>query len=690
MKRMQGLFLLGCVCLSVVLTRAQTTAPSGSRRSQQPARNGYVVPPGYDRNHIQVKFLDDLDIGMASPSLWPVGRSGNLLRSPEAQGLFHKISAAGGAWSRLAGSDEATMDKLRARAQKNLGQQLADMNKYFVLRVPPGLSAEELVDAFQKLPEVEFASAMPLPMPSPTPPDFQQQQKYMYAPTDGIGATYMWPRPGGTGTNVTIVDVEYSWNRDHEDLPHLPSGETAIEKWIPSGMVDGDPDPANNIQHGTSVLGMLASLASNGWGTTGIAYGATLKVAPTFLRTPPSLFGSLAIATQITHVTGLLFEGDVILIEAQMAGPRWHQNSGQVGLVPVEWDKPTYDAIVTAVGNGIHVVEGGGNGSQNLDDAVYSRQNGGHWPFLPTYPNSGAILVGAGGITPYCSVTTTTKCVNNVCPISGESCLRYDRVRRSFSNYGSRFNVQGWGELVVAPGWGGLYSAEGPNLYYEGDFAGTSSGSAMVAGAVALYESVKEADNGTTVPPADLRTQLVSTGSPQQTGLNSVCQHIGPRPNLRTALGASASNEWSTFHNNNERFGEAASTFTTPLSQQWTYSISSNSNNYGPVLFGGKLFTGTNDGHLRAFDAYTGALKPNGNRLLGSSGYGHAIPAVVHETVNGAAVDALYTTYIFPYPTVYALDANNLSNTLWSKSQLQLNCQPSAPIYYPALWQTTT
>jgi outer membrane protein assembly factor BamB len=53
-------------------------------------------------------------------------------------------------------------------------------------------------------------------------------------------------------------------------------------------------------------------------------------------------------------------------------------------------------------------------------------------------------------------------------------------------------------------------------------------------------------------------------------------------------------------------------------------------------------------------------------------------------------VDALYTTYIFPYPKVYALDANNLSNTLWSKTQLQLNCQPSAPIYYPALWQTTT
>ena len=169
MKRILGMLLVGCVCLAVAPTQAKPIAPSGSLPAQPPGRDGYVVPPGYDRNHIQVKFLDDLDIGMVSSSSWPVGRSGNVLRSPGAQGLFHKIFAAGGVWSRLAGSDEATMDKLRARAQENLGRQVADMNNYFILRVPPGLNAEELVDAFKKLPEVEFASAMPLPMPAPLP-----------------------------------------------------------------------------------------------------------------------------------------------------------------------------------------------------------------------------------------------------------------------------------------------------------------------------------------------------------------------------------------------------------------------------------------------------------------------------------------------------------------------------------------
>ena len=128
MKRILGLLLVGCVCLSLALTQAKPTALAGSRPTQPPGRAGYVVPKGYDRHHIQVKFLDDLDIGLASSSSWPVDRSGIVLRTPEAQGLFHKIFAAGGVWSRLAGSDEATMDKLRARAQQNLGKHVADMN----------------------------------------------------------------------------------------------------------------------------------------------------------------------------------------------------------------------------------------------------------------------------------------------------------------------------------------------------------------------------------------------------------------------------------------------------------------------------------------------------------------------------------------------------------------------------------
>jgi serine protease len=671
MKRILGGLLLGCLCLSVAPIAARSSAPSEDRRAQPRGPDSYVVPAGHDRNLIQIKFLDDLDIGIVSSSSWPVGRSGNVLRTPEAQDLFHKIFAAGGVWSRLAGSDEATMDKLRAHAQKSLGRRVADMNKYFVLRVPPGLSTEELVNAFQKLPEVEFASAVPLPMPAPTPPDFQPQQGYLNKAMDGIGASYAWTRPGGTGGNVTIVDLEYWWNLYHEDLP-----TGILPMWIPPGKMAFNPCGNDCTQHGTSVLGELVSV-NNGWGTTGIAYDATMRVAPIYLS------NGVQIATQITYVTGRLVGGDVILIEAQTPGPNYTgiPAGTQVGLVPVEWDKPNYDAIVTAIGNGIHVVEGGGNGSQNLDDPIYSQKHGHHFPFLRVN-DSGAIIVGAGtapaafGGTGYCSVTTATSCVNNGgCP-GVEVCVLQDRSRKSYSNYGSRLDLQGWGEMVVTTGWGGLYNNGDPNLLYEGNFEGTSSASPMVAGAVALYESVMKSETGLTVNPAILRSQLTSTGSPQQANTNSACQRIGPRPSLREALEGSASYEWPTFHNNNDRFGVTASTFTPPLSQQWKATFSSTANNYGPIISQGRLFTGTNDGALRAFDAYTGGTPPGTplwTRTLGLSGYGHSIPAVVGDTV--------YATYIFPYPLVYALNVID-GTTRWSIGH------PSDPIH-PALWQTT-
>src|SRR5262249_36556248 len=152
--------------------------------------------------------------------------------------------------------------------------------------------------------------------------------------------------------------------------------------------------------------------------------------------------------------------GDVILLEQQIPGP-----GGQSAPVAVEWDKANYNAIVIAVGNGIHVVEAAGNGYQNLDGSAYTHGNGGHHPFMPGM-DSGALLVGAGGAP-------------GVLP--APPALPDDRSRLDFSNYGSRVDLQGWGELVVTTGYGDFYNAEGTNLFYT-NFSGTSSASAIMAG----------------------------------------------------------------------------------------------------------------------------------------------------------------------------------------------------------------
>ena len=92
--------------------------------------------------------------------------------------------------------------------------------------------------------------------------------------------------------------------------------------------------------------------------------------------------------------------GDVIIIEAQTVGPNFDpDNAGntQFGLVPVDWDKPVYDAVQIATAIGITVVEAGCNGGQNLDAVEYItlNQNPGFSPFTNAQ-RSRAIVVGAG------------------------------------------------------------------------------------------------------------------------------------------------------------------------------------------------------------------------------------------------------------------------------------------------------
>ena len=253
------------------------------------------------------------------------------------------------------------------------------------------------------------------------------------------------------------------------------------------------------------------SVCRTGGARTGASYDARCLVAPVFLDSGYGLF------QQILWATSQLDAGDVILIEVETVGPYFIADGTPFGYVPVEWEPSIYNAILTAVGNGIHVVEPAGNGSQSLDDPIYRAGNFGHAPFLAEN-NSGAIMVGAG-----------------IPPTAPE--VGPDRARSWFSNYGSRLDVQGWGHRVVTTGGGNLYSEEGPNRTFTRFFGGTSSAGPLVASAVASVEGIAEHGVGTTVPPSIMRALLVETGTPQQDGTRPASQEpIGPRPDLRSAV----------------------------------------------------------------------------------------------------------------------------------------------------------
>lgn len=474
---------------AVLLVGAAAPALAFDRRALEEQSTPRLVKPEHARlesfharDHIRVKFQDGLVVRARSGELTDLG-TGALDAARATLANF-----AGGTWKAAHSVDENTLARLRTNARERLGRHVADPNLQFDFVLPEGVTAELAIDTFNRLACVELADAAQVCAPPPTPPDFQPNQKYMrHAPT-GVSAETAWGFTGGTGTGVRVCDIEYSFNASHADLPPVTLlGATVV-------------DPFNSPQHGTAVIGAIAAVP-NGFGITGMAHGVSVYFAGA------NTVNGYHIDAAITAAVAAFSPGDVILIEQQAFGP------GNV-LVPAEWDVTVYNAIQLAVGNGIVVIEAGANGNQDLDSAVFSTGNNGHWPFLPQN-DSGAILVG-GGASP---IGTSV-----------------DRSRLTFSDYGSTIDLQGWGELVYTTGFGSIYSAEGVNQYYTNTFNGTSSATPMIASACAIVQAVHKARTGLAIAPLQLRNLLRATGSMQQAGLNPLSQNIGPRPDIAAAI----------------------------------------------------------------------------------------------------------------------------------------------------------
>jgi subtilisin family serine protease len=93
--------------------------------------------------------------------------------------------------------------------------------------------------------------------------------------------------------------------------------------------------------------------------------------------------------------------------------------------------------------------------------------------------------------------------------------------------------VQAWGAEVRTTGYGTLFDPGDVRQRYAAAFGGTSSASAIVAGAVAAVQGALLARGLPPLEPAEMRDLLVSTGTPQG-GVDP----IGPQPDITAALAA--------------------------------------------------------------------------------------------------------------------------------------------------------
>ncbi len=462
------------------------------RRVPRPAKAtiGPLAPPG----DVVVKFREGLTVHSGRARLGHANAA-RVVNAFNRRGLPSPLPSVPG--------DPETIRGRRLTAEDRVRALLPDLSLYFRLPVSDPPQVAELIDELNSLDEVELAYFAPRPevarlrgtdssglhqyAPAATTPNFESGQLYLGTAPGGVDARAAWTLPGGTGIGTQIIDVEYGWQLTHEDLPGGPSA-----------VVIGF-NPQDDTHHGTAVLGEMAA-GRNGIGMTGIAYETDIGISSVW---------TMSTASAIVLATDSSDPGDAILIELHAPGPHYdfQGRDDQAGYVAMEYWQDNFDAMLYAWANGVIVCEAAGNGSENFDDPMYDSL------FHPAYRYSHAIICGAGNP-----------------PNSTDN----DRSPLTFSNYGQRVDLQGYGILVYTLGYGDLYSAGGINYYYTAGFSGTSSASPIVTGAVLCVSGVFQQMLGM-VPDADtIRNLLINTGSPQQLPL--LTRHIGPRPNLRAAL----------------------------------------------------------------------------------------------------------------------------------------------------------
>jgi hypothetical protein len=439
-------------------------------------------------NRIVIKFSEGTTISL---------RNGVLINTVTAevnfvQNFIRRLGISSSFQRLFAGLSEEALKAQREEAQRISGRVLADLNLYFILPVPPNFIAAQLAAQLNALPMIEFADLAPPPYPLPAAPgntpDLTKDQGYKNPPPQGIGVLDPATAPGSDGSGISFVDVEYSWQQDHEDLK------------VPAGRIvnPGTPiDPFNSTDHGTAVLGEIVGL-KNAYGVTGIAPAATVKLSPA--NTKESDYDP-ANAILLAYTNSQ--PGDVIVIEQQAAVCGGTCGNDQMGCGPLEGLKQVHDVIANATALGRIVVAAAGNGRVNLDDATCGNY------FDRAANDSGAIIVGAGSST--------------------------DHSRLDFSSYGSRVDVQGWGENVASTGYGDAFSPGPLQRRYTETFGGTSGATPIVAGAVMAIQGRLKACHLPLATPARMRQALTATGTPQA---NPQTGHIGPLPQITAALSA--------------------------------------------------------------------------------------------------------------------------------------------------------
>ena len=191
----------------MAINESEDSTPPGMEQAQ--------IVPGY-RRRVIVKFKDHVQLPREDTA-----------RAMESMGV--------GPWNALTAQFEGiTLEPLlsfkpeqfaalteRARALDS-SFRATNLGAYFAVNLPPGMDAEAVVKALSEWESVATAYVEPPPVEPPfvnaADDPRSGNQGYLDPAPDGIDAEYAWNFPGGDGAGQALVDMEWGWTFNHEDL----------------------------------------------------------------------------------------------------------------------------------------------------------------------------------------------------------------------------------------------------------------------------------------------------------------------------------------------------------------------------------------------------------------------------------------------------------------------------------------
>jgi subtilisin family serine protease len=261
----------------------------------------------------------------------------------------------------------------------NAGMNLGILPGMHEFSLPEGLSVAEAIDAFQDDPNVLYAEPNYIVRIATTPNDKQFDALWGMNNTGQTGGTTdadidaveAWDITTGTGsTIIAIIDsgVDYT----HPDLAaniwvnpgEIPGdgidndGNGYIDDIHGYDFVNDDPDPMDDLDHGTHVAGTIGGLANNNKGVAGVNWNATIMPVKFITSTGSGSLGDAIAALDYAVANG-----------ADISNNSWGFNGGfsQFLFDAIQNAQSAGHIFVAAAGNG----DGFGNGLNNDVSAFY-------------------------------------------------------------------------------------------------------------------------------------------------------------------------------------------------------------------------------------------------------------------------------------------------------------------------------